>query len=193
DVQLIFLLMTLFARLAVKDIKAHINSLGCPACRPGFRQVLSDFLVDISDNLCSDCVRRHHRNPLRVLDCKVPTCREAVTEAPSILSSLCPDCARDFEILTESLERLGIPFVIDKRLVRGLDYYTRATFEIQTESIGAQSAVAGGGRYDGLIKALGGPDLPATGFAIGFDRLAEISGLKVEDLIQKPDIFIAAL
>ncbi|MBW1837133.1 MAG: histidine--tRNA ligase, partial [Deltaproteobacteria bacterium] len=78
DVQLIFLLMTLFARLAVKDIKAHINSLGCPACRPGFRQVLSDFLVDISDSLCSDCARRHHRNPLRVLDCKVPTCREAV-------------------------------------------------------------------------------------------------------------------
>ena len=193
DVQLIFLLVTLFARLAVKDIKVHINSLGCPACRPGFRQVLSDFLVDVSDNLCSDCVRRHHRNPLRVLDCKVPTCREAVTKAPSILNSLCPDCARDFEILTEALERLNIPFVIDKRLVRGLDYYTRATFEIQTEAIGAQSAVAGGGRYDGLIKALGGPDLPATGFAIGFDRLAEISGLKAEDLIQKPDIFIAAL
>lgn len=193
DAQLIFLLVTLCKRLSVTDVIAHINSLGCPVCRPHFREVLSNFLSDATEKLCSDCVRRHKRNPLRVLDCKVPSCREVMTDAPSLLDFLCPECARDFEILKHSLEGLNIPFVIDKNLVRGLDYYTRAAFEIQTGSLGAQSAVAGGGRYDGLVKALGGPDIPATGFAIGFDRLAEITGLNSKDLTQSPDIFIAAL
>lgn len=193
DVQLIFLLITLCSRLSVTDAKAHVNSLGCQACRPNFRKVLSEFLANVTDKLCSDCVRRHKRNPLRVLDCKVPSCREAMDEAPSIIDQLCPDCARDFSILAESLTRLNIPFVVDKRLVRGLDYYTRATFEIQTGSLGAQNAVAGGGRYDGLIQALGGPDLPATGFAIGFDRLAELAGLNKADYTKRPDLFIAAL
>jgi histidyl-tRNA synthetase len=193
DVELIFLLVTLFSRLSVSDVEAHINSLGCPECRPKFNAVLSDFLTSSTGNLCSDCVRRKDRNPLRVLDCKVPACREAMVHAPSILDYLCPACSQHFETVKTALDAMNVPFTIDKRLVRGLDYYTRTTFEIQTGSLGAQSAVAGGGRYDGLVKALGGPDTPATGFAIGLDRLAEITGLNCNDFIKTPDIYLAAL
>jgi len=193
DVELIFILITLFSKLAVSDIKAHINSLGCPECRPIFKTALSEFLTSTGENLCSDCNRRKDRNPLRVLDCKVPACREALTDAPSLMDYLCPACDQHFETVKKTLESLNVPFVVDKRLVRGLDYYTRTTFEIQTHALGAQNAIAGGGRYDGLIKALGGPDIPATGFAIGFDRLAEIVGAHSPDLIKTPDIYIAAL
>jgi histidyl-tRNA synthetase len=193
DVELIFLLVTLFSRLSVSDVEVHINSLGCPECRPTFTAVLSDFLTSSSGDLCLDCVRRKDRNPLRVLDCKVPACREAMAHAPSIPDYLCPACSQHFETVKTALDAINVPFTLDKRLVRGLDYYTRTTFEIQTGSLGAQSAVAGGGRYDGLVKALGGPDTPATGFAVGFDRLAEITGLNRNDFIKTPDIYLAAL
>jgi histidyl-tRNA synthetase len=193
DVQLIFLLVTLFSRLQVPDIKAHINSLGCPKCRPKFKAALSKFLTSISDQLCSDCLRRKDRNPLRVLDCKVPACREAMAKAPAIVDFLCTDCQNDFDQVKNMLEKLGVAFVVDKNLVRGLDYYARTTFEIQTESLGAQNAIAGGGRYDGLVRELGGPDIPATGFAIGFDRLTELTGLDAAEFYQKPDVFVAAL
>jgi histidyl-tRNA synthetase len=193
DVQLILMLVTLFNRLQVPDISAHINTLGCPKCRPGFKSALQAMLMTVSDNLCSNCIRRRDRNPLRVLDCKVPACRQALKDAPSILDHLCSECQADFTEVRNSLDKLKVPYVIDKRLVRGLDYYARTTFEIQTGSLGAQSAVAGGGRYDGLVKELGGPQIPATGFAIGFDRLAEISGLQTSDYERKPDIYLAAL
>ena len=193
DVQLILLLVTLCARLNIKDVEAHINSLGCPKCRPDYKKALTDFLMSVSDQLCSDCIRRRDRNPLRVLDCKVPACREALTRAPTIVDSLCDDCRTDFDEVRAALGKLNVPFVVDKQLVRGLDYYTRTAFEIQTTSLGAQSAVAGGGRYDNLVKELGGPDIPATGFAIGFDRLAELCGLNACDFERKPDLFIAAL
>ena len=193
DAQLIFLLATLFARLNLADVNAHINSLGCPKCRPDFRKALTGYLVSVSDRLCSDCNRRRDRNPLRVLDCKVPACREALTEAPSIQDSLCDDCRIDFDTVMNSLGNLDVPYIVDNSLVRGLDYYTRTAFEIQTTSLGAQSAVAGGGRYDLLVRELGGPDIPATGFAIGFERLAELVGSDAPDLAQKPDIFLAAL
>ncbi len=193
DVQLIFLLVTLCTRLKLEDVTAHINCLGCPACRPQFRQALNEYLVSVSEQLCSDCTRRRDRNPLRVLDCKVPSCREALTDAPSISDHLCEDCRSDFDQVMKSLTRLKVSYVIDKQLVRGLDYYTRTAFEIQTTSLGAQSAVAGGGRYDNLVKELGGPEIPATGFAIGFDRLAELAALYVPPQIQKPHLFIAAL
>jgi histidyl-tRNA synthetase len=193
DVQLIFLLVTLCRRLKLEDAQAHINSLGCPQCRPQFKQSLTDFLVSAGDRLCSDCVRRRDRNPLRVLDCKVPTCREALTGAPSLMDHLCQSCRSDFDQVMDSLTKLDVPFVIDKQLVRGLDYYTRTAFEIQTTSLGAQSAVAGGGRYDNLVKELGGPDIPATGFAIGFDRLAELVALTGPEPVPQPDLFVAAL
>jgi len=193
DAQLVFLLVTLLDRLQAKNVEAHVNSLGCSACRPAFRQALQALLAQVSDQLCEDCSRRRTRNPLRVLDCKVPECRAALIDAPSIVDHLCADCRRDFDDLQAALGSLGVAYVVDKRLVRGLDYYTRATFEIQTGELGAQSAVAGGGRYDKLVKELGGPDLPATGFAIGFDRLAEIVGLQAGDYQPRPDVFIAAL
>jgi histidyl-tRNA synthetase len=193
DVELLFILHTLFSKLSVPDVTAHINSLGCPDCRPDFKAALSDFLMSVAKDLCADCVRRKDRNPLRVLDCKVPSCRAALKDAPSILDYLCETCIRHFETVKSSLASLNVPFVVDKGLVRGLDYYTRTTFEMQTHTLGAQNAVAGGGRYDGLIKALGGPDIPATGFAIGLDRLTEIAGLDNSNLYKTPDIFIAAL
>ena len=193
DVELILMLHTLFDRLDVQDVKAHINSLGCPACRPAYRSALSDFLADKDEFLCSDCRRRRVRNPLRVLDCKVPACRETVAKAPAILDFLCDECRVDFETVQSFLDKLGVPYQVDKRLVRGLDYYARTTFEMQTGALGAQSAVAGGGRYDGLVKQLGGPDQPATGFAIGLDRLAEIVGNRKRIEPNTPLLFVAAL
>ncbi len=193
DAQLILMLVTLLERLAVEDVHVHANSLGCPACRPDFRKALSDYLASRMDRLCSDCRRRSDKNPLRVLDCKVPDCRDAMTGAPAIADHLCDDCRAHFDTFRRSLDEQKIDYVIDPRLVRGLDYYTRTTFEIQTGSLGAQSAVAGGGRYDGLVKALGGPEMPSTGFAIGLDRLAELVAARGERTAPGPDVFIAAL
>jgi histidyl-tRNA synthetase len=193
DAQMIFMLHTLFERLGVKGTEAHVNSLGCPECRPRFRDALLALLAGAEDQLCSDCRRRKERNPLRVLDCKVPGCQEAVKGAPAIVDYLCDRCRDHFEVVTDTLARNDIPLVLDKRLVRGLDYYTRTTFEIHTTALGAQSAVAGGGRYDGLVKALGGPATPAIGFAIGFDRLVEILSVQSDVQAAAPQLFIAAL
>ncbi|MDJ0669070.1 MAG: histidine--tRNA ligase [Desulfobacterales bacterium] len=193
DVQLIVILVELLGRLGVKDAKPHVNSLGCPACRPDFRRALLDFLASREDRLCSDCLRRRETNPLRILDCKVPRCRETSMDAPALEQFLCAECRTHFDTLQQALDELAIPYFIDKRLVRGLDYYSRTTFEIQTAALGAQSAVAGGGRYDGLVQTLGGPDIPATGFAIGFDRLAEIVAADRQATTAVPDVFIAAL
>ena len=193
DAELIHILKELFSRLGVEDVEAHINSLGDPVCRPKFKAALSEFLNDRSDRLCSDCNRRKDKNPLRVLDCKVPSCQEALDGVPSILDHLCDECRNHFDILQAALDGLGTPYRINSRLVRGLDYYTRSTFEMQTTTLGAQRAVAGGGRYDGLVEMLGGPSIPATGFAIGFDRLAEIVAKTGKSYSRAPKLFIAAL
>ncbi|MGD8251383.1 MAG: histidine--tRNA ligase [Desulfobacterales bacterium] len=193
DAQLILMLVELLTRLSVTDASVHINSLGCPECRPAFRSALVAFLGGRTDALCSDCNRRTASNPLRVLDCKVPTCREAMKGAPALKDHLCGQCSRHFSAVTTILGRFEIDYRIDDRLVRGLDYYTRTTFEIQTSALGAQSAVCGGGRYDGLVEALGGPDTPGIGFAIGLDRLVDIVGLSRDRLEPSPKVFIAAL
>jgi histidyl-tRNA synthetase len=193
DAQMIHMLHLLFQRLGVADAAARLNSLGCPVCRPRFREALLALLDTVEGRLCSDCRRRKARNPLRVLDCKVPGCREAVAGAPAIVDFLCAACQAHFDTVTASLTALGVPFELDKRLVRGLDYYTRTTFEIQTTALGAQSAVAGGGRYDGLVQALGGPATPAIGFAIGLDRLVEILNQARTIATAAPALFIAAL
>ena len=192
DAQLIFMLVEFFKRLRVADTSVHLNSLGCPRCRPAFQKELHRFLSKVKSQLCADCERRKVKNPLRVLDCKVLACREAVADAPAMIDHLCEECKVHFETVQKSIKKLNVAFEIDKRLVRGLDYYTRTTFEIQTGLLGAQSAVAGGGRYDKLIEELGGPVQPAIGFAIGFDRLAEI--VAVND-VSAPviDLFIATL
>ena len=194
DCELIFLLNELFRQLGLTGLTAHINSLGCPECRPGFTRALLDFLEARKQDLCDICNQRMTRNPLRVLDCKVQACQAALTGAPATVEHLCPACEDHFNTVKTTLEKQGVAFSVDKSLVRGLDYYTRTAWEIQTTSLGAQSAVAGGGRYDGLVKELGGPGTPAIGFAIGFDRLVEI----MEQLTPVPpvpglDLFIVAL
>jgi histidyl-tRNA synthetase len=193
DAQIIFMLVSLFNKLQVQDVSAHINSLGCPKCRPSFQKALFDLLEKQKDQLCENCVRRSTKNPLRTLDCKVPSCKEALKEAPSILDFLCDECQDHFNTVKDLLTRQNIPFEVDKNLVRGLDYYTRTAFEILTNSLGAQNAVAGGGRYDGLVEALGGQPQPAIGFAIGFDRLAEIMAQTRTVPPKHPTVYIAAL
>lgn len=185
DAQMIFMLMTLFSRLKVAGLSVLLNSLGCPACRPAFKEALLSMIEAKKEALCENCSRRLLKNPLRVLDCKVPTCREAVKEAPAITDYLCKGCDDHFSAVKEMLSGLGVGYEIDKGLVRGLDYYTRTIFEIQTSALGAQNAVAGGGRYDGLVELLGGPSQPAIGFAIGFDRLCDIMA-QYEKPSQKP-------
>lgn len=193
DAQLILILNELFKRLGLSDLKAHINSLGCPDCRPNFQKALKKLLEAQKENLCENCIRRMDKNPLRTLDCKAPQCREALKDAPSTLDHLCTHCASHFATVKKSLEIQGVDFIVDKTLVRGLDYYSRTTFEILTTNLGAQSAVAGGGRYDALVKELDGPEIPAVGFAIGFDRLAEIMAQGQEKKSAPgPAVFIAA-
>ena len=194
DSQLIFLLNELFKRLGLTGLSAHINSLGCPECRPSFQKALLGFIESKKDRLCENCIRRMDKNPLRILDCKVTACKEALQDAPATLDHLCNACEDHFNTVKITLEQQKVDFIVDKSLVRGLDYYTRTAWEIQTTSLGAQSAVAGGGRYDGLVKELGGPQTPGIGFAIGFDRLVEVMELIAKDSSESPlDLFIVSL
>ncbi|KPK22310.1 MAG: histidyl-tRNA synthetase [Nitrospira bacterium SG8_3] len=193
DAELILVLMTFMQRLELPDVVLHINSLGCPGCRPRFKEALKSFFKGHAGQLCSDCLRRRDKNPLRIFDCKVPTCKEAVQEAPSLLDHLCEACQNHFDTVQRALEGFHIPYQTNHRLVRGLDYYTRTTFEVLAQSLGAQDAVAGGGRYDGLVKALGGPDQPGVGFAIGVDRLMVLLADRAASFEKGPHLFIAAL
>ncbi|WP_222862823.1 histidine--tRNA ligase [Geothermobacter ehrlichii] len=192
DAQVLAMLLHYFDSIGLLDVELQINSLGCPQCRPDYRDNLIRFIEQRLDQLCDDCRRRYVTNPLRVLDCKVPGCLAATAEASSVLDHLCSDCEEHFRQVRLHLESLRLPFSVNPRMVRGLDYYTKTTFELVTRHLGAQSAVAAGGRYDGLIRQLGGPDLPGIGFAMGVERLALLKGtdgLKPEG----PEIFIAAL
>jgi histidyl-tRNA synthetase len=191
DVELIAMLHNFLSAVELKDTELVINSLGCADCRPSFRIELRDFLESRRPELCVDCQRRIDVNPLRVLDCKVLECREAVLSAPSILKHLCAACKVHFQGVKEGLEQFGVGYRVNERLVRGLDYYTRTTFEAITGKLGSQDAVAGGGRYDRLSEILGGPSIPAIGFAMGMERLAVLSGLKVS--IKGPDLYLAPL
>ncbi|MFW6052808.1 MAG: histidine--tRNA ligase [Desulfosalsimonas sp.] len=193
DAQLIYMLVTYFSGLSVTGLSVHLNSLGCPECRPAFRQKLSEMLFSRTEALCEDCVRRLEKNPLRVLDCKKESCRNAVADAPSMLEFLCDDCTGHFRQVQSSLDAMDVQYEIDPRLVRGLDYYTRTAFEIQTEELGAQNAVAGGGRYDNLVEMLGGPSQPAIGFAIGTDRLVKLVEAKMPASESGPSVFLAPM
>jgi histidyl-tRNA synthetase len=190
DSEVIALLHHLFVKLAVLDIRILINSLGCPLCRPGYREVLVDFLAGVKEDLCSNCVRRLTTNPMRIMDCKVPSCKEAVKGAPVMLSHLCGECEDHFSKVKESLAGQEIPFEVDTNVVRGLDYYNRTAFEAVCDRLGAQNAVAAGGRYDGLARQMGG-DVPGIGFAIGLERLALV--VDRENMQPpEPDFYVAA-
>ncbi len=193
DSELIFMLAHFLSTTGLTNLKLEINSLGCPECRPSFRENIKNFLNDREGRLCPDCKRRLETNPLRIFDCKNDSCQESIAEAPSILEYICSDCGDHFESVKRYLELLGVEYTINTRMVRGLDYYTQTAFEIITESLGSQNAIAGGGRYDGLTRILGGPDIPGIGFAIGLERLISLVPGRDEDFIQFPHLFIAAL
>ena len=171
DAEVILLAMNLLEGLGLKDLELSINSVGCPKCRSKYRTMLQDFFRDKLEDLCEDCRSRFERSPLRILDCKKDSDKPYMADAPKITDCLCEECADHFAKLKELLTSAGISFTHDPRLVRGLDYYTKTAFEIKYPPLGAQSAVAGGGRYDGLIEEMGGNPTPAVGFATGLERL----------------------
>ena len=192
DAEIIYLLIQILDNLGLQEIRLRINSLGCPLCRPSFTAALQEFLEEKKWALCPDCQRRMGTNPLRVFDCKVERCQEVLTTAPTINVFNCPECQRHFDQVQDLIAPLSIQVQLDPRLVRGLDYYTRTTFEVSASHLGAQDAVAGGGRYDGLIRQLGGPDLPAIGFAIGLERAALLISSQ-DEWLKRPFVFIIPL
>jgi histidyl-tRNA synthetase len=193
DAELMALAAYFFEKLGV-EVSLQLNSLGCPDCRPDFREKLVVFLQSKAEALCSDCQRRMGTNPLRVLDCKNENCRELVKDAPSILDHLCPDCEVHFQVVKSALEQLGVEYTLNKFMVRGLDYYCRTTFEFLTTDLGAQAAVCAGGRYDGLVKQLGGPEMPGIGFALGLERLVLLLQQRENvDCETAVDLFVAGI
>ncbi len=191
DAELILMLKTFLNTIGLTKLAVELNSLGCHECRPAYRQALTDYYKSKDkDNFCEDCRRRMETNPLRVLDCKVPACKELVADAPAITDHLCGECKTHFTAVKTILDGAGLEYVLNPRLVRGLDYYVRTCFEVASFDIGSQTAVAGGGRYDGLIKTLGGGDCAATGFAIGMERLAMLLD-QIE--AQAPDFYLAVV
>ena len=171
DAEVLEMLVLLLERLGLKEFKLLLNSVGCSKCRPEYLKTLRKALDEVKDRLCTDCRRRSHTNPLRVLDCKIEADQPIIEKLPTILEHLCPECRQHFDSVTLDLKQRRVDFEIVPRLVRGLDYYTRTTFEITSGLLGAQNALLGGGRYDGLSEMLGGPPAPGFGFAIGQDRL----------------------
>ena len=195
DAEVILLAMSLLEGLGLKDLELSINSVGCPKCRSKYRTMLQDFFRDKLDDLCEDCRSRFDRSPLRILDCKKDSDKPYMADAPKITDCLCDECSDHFARLKEHLANAGISFQHDPRLVRGLDYYTKTAFEIKYPPLGAQSAVAGGGRYDGLIEEMGGNPTPAVGFATGLERL--LLALESQNLLPEKnrsvDAYVVAL
>ncbi len=181
--------------LGIKDLELRINSIGCPECRSKYRKALQDYFRPKFDELCDTCKERFEKNPMRILDCKNPDCKNIAKDAPSILDYLCDNCRSDFEELKKDLNASGIDYEVDPGIVRGLDYYTKTAFEFVTNRLGAQGTVCGGGRYDLLVSDLGGPQTPAVGFGLGIERLLLL--MEEENIeIPKPkecDLFIAAI
>jgi histidyl-tRNA synthetase len=192
DAELLVMLMRFLGGLALKNLNLQINSLGDPACRGPYRDEIQKFLRSKSEKLCEDCQRRLETNPLRVFDCKKEECQAQLAGAPVVLDFLCPDCRRHFEQVKSLLDELHLPYAVNPRMVRGLDYYTRTAFEVVAGDLGAQNSVCGGGRYDGLAEEIGGPSVPAIGFAIGVERLVMLLP-EEKNYLRYPDVFLAAL
>ena len=188
DINIISMAADIFERLGIK-YTLKINSLGCPDCMPKYKENLVKFLNEHKENLCVDCQRRITQNPIRTLDCKNESCQAILKDAPKITDNLCEVCENDFETLKKGLENLGIEYEVDKNLVRGLDYYTKTTFEFISNEVGAQSAIAGGGRYDRLVEFLGGKPTPGVGFAIGVERILDL----VKNEEKRNGIYMGAL
>jgi histidyl-tRNA synthetase len=189
DGEMIDLFVALMRGVGLPDATVLLNSLGDATCRPAYRERLIEYFGKHLDSLCGDCHERYRTNPLRILDCKVPSDQPILEGAPLMLDLLCAPCREHFEGVQAALRALGIAYEIRPRLVRGLDYYTRTVFEVHSSALGAQSAVGGGGRYDNLVKEFGGPSVPALGFSIGLERLLIASGAAVESA-GEPDVVV---
>ena len=195
DFTIISLASTAIRELGITNVRLHINSIGCPQCRPVYREKLQEYLRAHKDELCDTCLSRMETNPLRVLDCKNDSCKKVAENAPHTIDHLCPECEAHLHELQADLDAAGIPDVMDPHIVRGLDYYTRTVFEFIAEGIGAQSTVCGGGRYDGLMEELGGPKMAGIGFAMGITRLIlamQQCGVVIENP-NKPVLYIASM
>lgn len=195
DAEIIVLAVEFLRTLGLQELKLHLNSVGCPKCRPVYRERLQEFFRPHLEELCTDCRSRFERNPLRLLDCKNEHCHALAEDAPRITDCLCDECRTHFAEVQSYLTAAGVPFELDANLVRGLDYYTKTAFEVKYTPLGAQSAVAGGGRYDGLVEEVGGPPTPGIGFAVGLERVLlalEKQGLLPEER-EAVDVFVVAL
>ncbi len=192
DAEILVMLMRYLTGLGLKNIGLQINSLGDPTCRLSYKGEIQKFLRSKKEKLCEDCQRRVETNPLRVFDCKSEECQAQLTDAPVVLDFLCADCRRHFEQVKALLDELRLPYSINPRMVRGLDYYTRTAFEVVAGELGAQNAVCGGGRYDGLAQEIGGPSIPGIGFAIGVERLVMLLP-EEKNYSRYSDVFLAAL
>lgn len=195
DANIIAMASAFIRELGIENVTLHINSIGCPECRPAYREALKNYFKEHEAELCDTCRQRLESNPLRILDCKSPVCSEIAKDAPKSIDHLCPDCDAHMKSLTAQLDAMGIDYVIDTNIVRGLDYYTRTVFEFICPVIGAQSTICGGGRYDGLMKELGGPELPGIGFAMGLSRLilAMNECSKTITANNSPELYIAPM
>lgn len=195
DLEVMLLAWDLYASLGFRDLTFQLHSTGCPKCKPGYVAALRAYYAERRDAVCDDCRRRLERSPLRVLDCKAEQCQPLIAGAPHFLDHLCDECAAHFAALREYLDMLGRTYTINHRLVRGLDYYTKTVFEVWAAGIGAQAAVCGGGRYDGLAELLGGPPTPGVGFGSGLERI--ILALKQMGVeappLPRPPVFVAYL
>ncbi len=192
DAELLLMLNDFFTALRL-DVTVDMNSLGCAVCRPRYRESLRTFGESKLAELCENCHARLHRNPLRLLDCKEPGCRQATADAPVLTDFLCAPCCDHFARVQASLRQENVAFALNPRLVRGLDYYCRTSFEVIAQGLGSQNAVCGGGRYDGLVEQLGGPAVPGIGFAIGVERLVMLLQAQEHNLSSTPDLFIVPL
>ncbi len=193
DAEILELLATLLDRLGINNWQLQLNSIGCADDRARYNEALRKALEPVAAKMCADCQRRAVTNPLRVFDCKVPEDQPIIEKLPRISQYLDEPCRKHFEEVQEILKAVGVPFVLNDRLVRGLDYYTRTAFEFTHGALGAQNAILGGGRYDGLSESLGGPKAPGIGFAIGEDRLVLALNESAESMQAKPDVYIAPL
>jgi histidyl-tRNA synthetase len=193
EAEVLEMLATLLGRLGITDWNLELNSVGTPADRAAYNEALRKALEPVVSGMCEDCQRRAVTNPLRVFDCKVPEDQPIIEKLPRISQFLDEGCRKHFEQVQDILKSVGVPFTLDDRLVRGLDYYTRTAFEFTHGALGAQNAILGGGRYDGLSESLGGPSAPGIGFAIGEDRLVLALQESAEAVLRKPDVYIAPL
>jgi histidyl-tRNA synthetase len=193
DAEVIMMLARLLEAFGLGGLNFELNSIGCAACRPVYRKALIDFFGSKLSEYCPDCQRRFEANPLRILDCKVKRCAELRQGAPAVTDYLCGDCRAHFDALLSILDSFKISYTLNPNLVRGLDYYTKTTFEVTSEHLGAQKAVAAGGRYDRLIEEFGGPATPAIGFAIGMERIVTLLKEKCPVEQPAPKVFVATL